>query len=136
MPAPHLVPQPVGGAWDSALYGTLVLDGYVQRQASHNQRSDSVLAEPWYRRYAGSRPISLNVGVEQNKVQWDAFYQFWLVDLVWGSLWFELPLTSVGAPDSFTVHLSTWTCAPKPDTKLSINRLDMELEALLLDPSV
>lgn len=136
MPAPHLVPQPNGGVWDSALYGTLLLEGYMQTQEPHNQRSSNMYSEPFYRRYRGPAPIALQVGVEQTIVQWRAFEAFWTVDLVWGSLWFELPLTSVGADDSFTVHLSSWTVAPKPGTQLSINRLDMTLEALLLDPPV
>lgn len=134
MPPPHIVPQPSGGVWDSSLYGILLLDGYSQEQNVHHQRSERVYAEPFYRRFAGSIPIALRVGVEQNLAQWIAFRGFWESDLVWGQKWFQLDLTTTTGGDSYTVHLSGWTVAPTQDTFQSILRLDMELEALLLDP--
>jgi hypothetical protein len=93
-----------------------------------------VYAEPWYRRYANTRPISLVVGVEQTLSQWQAFQSFWETTLAHGQKWFQLDLLTTQGTDSYTVNLTDWTVAPIEGTRQSIARLEMSLEALLLDP--
>ncbi len=134
MAAKHIIPQPSGGVWDSSQYGMILFDGYSQEQLSHVQRSVQPSVEPFYRRYASYRPIALRAGVEQTRAQWILFEAFWRVTLEWGQKWFELTLNSAGPAEVFTVRLTSWTQAPQLGTVQSLVRLDMNLEALLLDP--
>ena len=131
----HMVPQPIGGAWDEALYGVLLKDGYSQSQAGHTQRSATVYSEPYVRRNVGVQPIRLQVGVEQTLDQWKAFLGFWETTLDLGQKWFKLDLTQVdGSVAQYTVNLTGWTVATIEDTILSLTRLEMDLQALRLDP--
>lgn len=135
MAAPHLVPQPIGGAWDEVLYGTLLKDGYSQQQLGHTQRSAQVTSEPYVRRYTSHRPIRMVVGVEQTALQWKAFEGFWESTLVWGAKWFKLDLVQVdGTVVAYTVNLTGWTVKTIENSILSLTRLEMDLEALRLDP--
>ncbi len=133
MAAPWIVPQGVS-TWDESLYGFFLLDGYAQEQLSHLRRSETVYAEPWFRRVASSKPLRLDVGAEQTAAQFIAFETWWQDTLSWGSQWFYLPLSVTGSEVTYTVHLPTWTVAPKDGSKLSLVRLDMQMEALLLEP--
>lgn len=136
MPSSFMVPQPIGGVWDENLYGILLKDGYSQRQPPHTQRSQEVQSEPFVRRHVGVKPIQLTVGVEQTATQWESFWTFWETTLVWGQKWFQLDLTQVdGTVQPYTVNLTGWTVRTLEGTRLSLTRLEMDLEALRLDPA-
>lgn len=134
MAGPHLVPQPVGGTWDNNLYGIPLFSGYNQRQQSGVQGTEDNWSEPYWRRAASQRPILLTVSVRQTPLQWLQFYNFWSITLVNGHKWFQIQLENAGIADNFTVHLSNFRAAPRPDTIQSFTRIEMDLEALLLDP--
>lgn len=128
------LPAPLGGTWDPAVLGTLLLDGYGQTQPSGNLRSEEVWSEPYYKRIVSNRPIQLRVYVRQTREQRAAWESFWENDLAYGNKWFLINLDNSGFSEAFTVHLESWTAAPRPDTVQSFTRLELNLEALLADP--
>lgn len=133
MSTPILVPQPVA-TWSNSSYGAPLLESYNQRQVSGYQRSGNIWSEPYFRRIASQRPIALTVSVRQNQAQWLAFYNFWHLTLFDGHAWFGLDLENAGVTENFHAHLLEFRGAPREGTAQSFTRIEMNLEALLLDP--
>ena len=133
MSAPILVPQPVA-TWDNDLYGKPLLDGYNQNQQWGVQRSEEIWSEPRWRLIASQKPILLTANVRQNQAQWLAFYMWWRDTLFNGNAWFQLDLDNAELTETFHCHLSNYRAAPRPDTVQSFTRIEMDMEALLLDP--
>lgn len=129
-----MIPSAAGGTWNPATLGTPLLAGYGQVQPTANVRSSAIHSEPHYARISSSRTIELSVTVRQTQAQWNAWETFWSTTLVYGHKWFQIDLDNAGFTETFTVHLLEWRAAPRPDTVLSLTRLEMVLEALLDDP--